>query len=661
MKTNLKFMLITLIATLIFNNLEAANRYAVATGNWNSTSTWSSSSGGSSGSSVPGANDNVYVQGGFTVTVNANTAALTLLSIASGSTLTVSPNFTVSASTITVNGTYNNGSTGAITSTTMTFGASSAYNHNINSGTIPTATWNATSTCSIRGVTSTAPSGGSQTFGNLTWNCASQSADISFSVDINIAGNLTIMNSNSNQVRPNDGADHVIGGNYVHSGGNIRWGRNSKTTVSVNGSVNITGGEVQLTNGTDSGIVYIKGNFSHTGGSLTETGTGTNAAGKIVFNGTSAQTFTSGGSVTQNINYEVTSGAILQMAAASTVVHGSGFSLLSGGTLDIKSADGITKYVSAAADSSKGNIRTSTRSYSTSASYIYSGAAQAVGNGLTGARNLTLSGSGTKTFAAANFTSNVLGVSVDLNINTDIIASIPNGKSITVSSKLYLGGLGKINGTYGSTTSAATYKTNTFFAATTGIVTVTVSALPVTLSSFTAKPTTDNKVSLGWVTSTESVNKGFRIERQAGSTAVNYEQIAFVGSKAKDGNSQNSLAYSFIDAAPKVGAASFYRLVQEDLDGKLTYSEVRVVKLNGQSVSMVFPNPSNGAVNISRTADGKKMNIQVIDQSGKIISHVNNITDANYRMNISQSGIYSIKMMYPETGEQSIQRIVVQK
>jgi hypothetical protein len=121
------------------------------------------------------------------------------------------------------------------------------------------------------------------------------------------------------------------------------------------------------------------------------------------------------------------------------------------------------------------------------------------------------------------------------------------------------------------------------------------------------------------------------------------------------------LTYNFIDAAPKFGATSFYRLVQEDLDGKLTYTEVRVVKLNGQSVSMVFPNPSNGPVNISRTADGKKMNIQVIDQSGRIISQANNITDANYRMNISQSGIYSIKMTYPETGEQSIQRIVVQK
>ena len=190
---------------------------------------------------------------------------------------------------------------------------------------------------------------------------------------------------------------------------------------------------------------------------------------------------------------------------------------------------------------------------------------------------------------------------------------------------------------------------------------ISLAALPVTLSSFTAKPTPDNKVSLSWVTSSEIVNKGFRIERQAGNENGKFEQIGFVASKAKNGNSQNTLAYNFIDAAPKVGSASFYRLVQEDLDRKLTYSEVRVVKLNGQSVSMVFPNPSNGVVNISRTADGKKMNVQVIDQAGKIISQANNITDANYRLNIPQSGVYTIKMIYPETGEQSTQRIVVQK
>ena len=187
----------------------------------------------------------------------------------------------------------------------------------------------------------------------------------------------------------------------------------------------------------------------------------------------------------------------------------------------------------------------------------------------------------------------------------------------------------------------------------------TAAALPVTLSSFTAKQTTDNNVALAWVTASESVNKGFSIERQEEGSGK-FQSLGFIASKAEGGNSQTTLAYSFKDVTAKKGT-NMYRLVQEDLDGKKTYSEVRVVKLNGQSVSMVFPNPSNGAVNISRTADGKKMNIQVIDQSGTIIRQLSNITDANYKLNIQKSGVYTIKMTYPETGEQSIQRIVVQK
>jgi hypothetical protein len=224
-----------------------------------------------------------------------------------------------------------------------------------------------------------------------------------------------------------------------------------------------------------------------------------------------------------------------------------------------------------------------------------------------------------------------------------------------------LGGVGRINGSYGSTTSAATNKNNTFFAATTGTVNASVSALPVILTSFTAKPTSTNTVALNWATASEIVNKGFRIERQAGGVNGKFESLGFVASKANGGNSQTALYYNFIDASPRSGATAYYRLAQEDLDGKTTFSEVRVVKLNGETVSMVFPNPSNGAVNISRTANGKKMNVQVIDMAGRMLQQFTNITDSNFKLNISKSGMYNIKMTYPETGEQSVQRIVIER
>ena len=390
-----------------------------------------------------------------------------------------------------------------------------------------------------------------------------------------------------------------------------------------------------------------------------------------------------GGTLTVNSTFNLDIASAKSLSVSGTIklpgtsyIAGSGnFSLNTDATIEIGSADGISS------GSSTGNIRISgTRTFGTlnsgAVNYVFNAASnQSIGNGMPiKAKSLTISGSGIKTFLNDN-----LDITGNLTINSSNSMVIPSTKEYSAGN-LYFGSTIQLTSYWAGTNASVpfsgstspftyykapsnykAYKNGNLGSTTTGILLVGAAALPVTLTSFTAKPTPDNKVSLAWVTSTEQVNKGFRIERQAGSTTGKYAQIGFVGSKAKDGNSQNMLTYNFIDAAPKVGVSSFYRLVQEDLDGKLTYTEVRVVKLNGQSVSMVFPNPSNGAVNISRTADGKKMNIQVIDQSGRIISQVNNITDANYRMNIPQSGIYSIKMMYPETGEQSIQRIVVQK
>jgi hypothetical protein len=271
-----------------------------------------------------------------------------------------------------------------------------------------------------------------------------------------------------------------------------------------------------------------------------------------------------------------------------------------------------------------------------------------------------------------------LAINANLTLADGTTMIIPNG--ITGSNysagQLYFGSTLQLNSYWGGTNAPFTgsaspydyyfapsfykaYKSAKFGSTTTGILLAGAAALPVTLSSFTAKQTTDNKVSLAWVTSSESVNKGFSIERQEEGSGK-FQSLGFIASKAVGGNSQATLAYSFKDVTAKNGT-NMYRLVQEDLDGKKTYSEVRVVKLSAQSVSNVFPNPSTGAINISRSNDGKKMNIQVLDQSGRVISQVNNIIDSNYRMNLPQSGIYSIKMMYPETGEQSIQRIVVQK
>jgi hypothetical protein len=47
--------------------------------------------------------------------------------------------------------------------------------------------------------------------------------------------------------------------------------------------------------------------------------------------------------------------------------------------------------------------------------------------------------------------------------------------------------------------------------------------------------------------------------------------------------------------------------------------------------------------------------------TGRLVQQFSNINDSNFKLNIRKSGMYNIKMMYPETGEQSVQKIVIER
>jgi hypothetical protein len=102
-------LIILLVFIVVWNlSANAANRYSVVTGPWGSTSTWSATSGGSPGASVPTSSDDVYIEGGYTVTIvyaaSTGSASCLALNIANGSKLIVQNNLNVSA-TSTINGT----------------------------------------------------------------------------------------------------------------------------------------------------------------------------------------------------------------------------------------------------------------------------------------------------------------------------------------------------------------------------------------------------------------------------------------------------------------------------------------------------------------------------------------------------------------------------
>jgi len=109
---------------------------------------------------------------------------------------------------------------------------------------------------------------------------------------------------------------------------------------------------------------------------------------------------------------------------------------------------------------------------------------------------------------------------------------------------------------------------------------------------------------------------------------------------------------------------SQYRIRQVDLDGMAKISDIRSVRGEGQKGStIVYPNPSDdGKVNVVFEGGAiAKRNITVQDMSGRIIKEWKNYTNNNIQIENLTPGFYTIRIVNIETGEQDVQKAVVNK
>ncbi len=87
--STIKTLFLTTVLFLSLLSATAQIRYAVADGNWNSTSTWSAFSGGAPGASVPSATSDVYIENNVDVTVTANATCASITFSYAAATLAV--------------------------------------------------------------------------------------------------------------------------------------------------------------------------------------------------------------------------------------------------------------------------------------------------------------------------------------------------------------------------------------------------------------------------------------------------------------------------------------------------------------------------------------------------------------------------------------------
>ncbi|TAH40602.1 MAG: T9SS type A sorting domain-containing protein [Bacteroidetes bacterium] len=330
----------------------------------------------------------------------------------------------------------------------------STYQHDLNGDDIVKAIWAANSTCLITGSTSSFANKLDQSFGNFTINTTGLTSYKELGSELDdIKGNLTVISTGSGSISlaKNSNKNIVIAGSYIHQGGtlyiaedgspdvniggdmtvsgglaSISNNGDGSATYNVGGNLNISGGTLNLSQYTGSnstkgkGTINLSGNFTLTGGTLTETASNT-GKGIVNFTGTTVQNFVNTGTISNTIDAEVKSNAILNMGVYPFTGSGT-FTLNSNGTLKLGSPEGITS------SGASGNVQvTGARTFPSTASYEYNGtSAQVTGSGLPSTvEHLTFD--------------NTAGITLTNNVNAKTSLNLRNGIVITGSKALNVG------------------------------------------------------------------------------------------------------------------------------------------------------------------------------------------------------------------------------
>lgn len=444
--------------------------------------------------------------------VNANSAALNIAN-GTGTDLTVNGTLNVGSAATWATGCavavpaggYVKSTAGISSLATVTIDGT--YEHAINGGTIPTATWADSSYVIISSTTlSTAISGlTTQSFGNFQVNAPSMTGSPNFlmgaGTTLTIRGNFRITSTGSaTSLTPSNNAVSVsIGGSFIVDGGVFDLNRGATLiTYTIGNKLRQSGGTITRTSSGNSALLTVGGSLIQTGGDFNYSpaagSTTMDLSGDLYIAGTSfarsggtatinfkrtsgiqvwTQTTNLTGAFTINIGngsttneVQLASNVAIPNSTNSNVIVASGatlnffdyvlsgntngtFNANSGSTLKMGSAYGITTSTTGATG---GNVQMPTRTYNQGARYVYTGVVnQATGNGLpttltTGQitiANTGSSGNNTVTLTTSGSTTPTL------NLTSGLFA-IGTGQTLTIANS------GTVNATGGDFATGST-------------------------------------------------------------------------------------------------------------------------------------------------------------------------------------------------------------
>lgn len=148
--------------------------------------------------------------------------------------------------------------------------------------------------------------------------------------------------------------------------------------------------------------------------------------------------------------------------------------------------------------------------------------------------------------------------------------------------------------------------------------------LPIVLTEFRAD-CKNGRMEILWATASELNNDFFTIERTMDGTT--YDAIGIVDSKVPNGNSSQTLSYSFVDNSfPKEESAYlnkvfYYRLKQTDFNGQYSYSFISAASCSNHCIGNIAIVSDNNALSINiQSICSTFVDLSVYNTLGQIVS-----------------------------------------
>ncbi|MDE1191074.1 MAG: T9SS type A sorting domain-containing protein [Arachidicoccus sp.] len=353
-------------------------------------------------------------------------------------------------------------------------------------------------------------------------------------------------------------------------------------------------------------------------------------AGSAQFQG--ARTYGAGSQMTVNGTMTVADVPLNMYAKSAAIVHGDYTNnISSSGTNNISLYDSARIVADGNIVLNGSHLQLDTRCL------VKSGANMNFNNG-----NSTISGNvvcgGTLKFSTPNIILNCANVTT-VNLDNEAESGTLSGTGLIVVTGSFTGDGNSLTNSSSIVLNAANIGTGgNPGSATIGTTGPCTQSLPILLSAFDAAAY-GTSIKLSWITITELNNKGFAIERSANGN--DYTQIAFIDSKAANGNSSVPLNYTYTDSTPLPGY-NYYRLRQEDINDISAYYVLKQpVRYNGTSIS-IYPSPATSTLNIVGIDVNSKYSIRILNINGKAL-----LTSTTNKIDITSlaAGIYFVQIV----------------